>query len=97
MEPTFTPEVVFQQGPESAAIGICFIVAWLLFAVLGTALAIFLFARIFSKAGFNWAMAFIALIPGVGGLIMIIMLAFMDWPALKEQQALSNPVQSPPA
>ncbi|MHC4552660.1 MAG: hypothetical protein ACYSUT_07830 [Planctomycetota bacterium] len=87
----------FQQGPEGAAVGICFVVAYLLFALLGTALAIFLFSRIFSKAGFNWAMAFILLVPGVGGLVVMIMLAFMDWPALKELQALKGHAQAPSA
>ena len=97
MEPTFPTEVVIHQGPESAAIGICFVVAYLLFALLGTALAIFMFGRIFSKAGYSWAMAFIILVPVVGGFVVMIMLAFMDWPVLQELKAFKATAQpSPP-
>lgn len=96
MEQTFPSEVMIHQSPD-AAIGICFIVAYLLFALLGTALAIFMFGRIFSKAGYSWAMAFIVLVPVVGGFVVMIMLAFMDWPVLQQLRALQGTARTPSA
>jgi hypothetical protein len=49
---------------------------------------IFMLWRIFSKAGYNGAMSFLVLIPVVGGLIVFLVLAFGDWPALRELNML---------
>lgn len=38
--------------------------------------------RIFGKAGFTPWLALLLLIPGLGGLICIVILAFARWPAL---------------
>jgi hypothetical protein len=48
-----------------------------LFAV---ALPIFCFWRICEKAGYSGAMALLALIPGIGMIILILILAFGTWP-----------------
>lgn len=56
----------------------------LILAVL--AFAVFCWWRICSKAGYSGAMAFLLLIPGVGPLILILILAFGDWPALKNRE-----------
>ena len=42
---------------------------------------IFCFWRIFAKAGFNGAMALLCLIPGIGMIIVLCILAFGTWPA----------------
>ncbi|MBV9232634.1 MAG: hypothetical protein JO030_01215 [Candidatus Eremiobacteraeota bacterium] len=44
------------------------------------AFSIWLYWRIFAKAGYNGAMSLLNLIPGVGTLICIIVLAFGRWP-----------------
>ena len=54
--------------------------------IIGMALVIVVpFWRIFSKAGFPGALSLLMLIPLVN-LVMIFVLAFADWPALKEKQ-----------
>ena len=52
------------------------------------AFIIFLFWRIFAKAGYPGPMAFLLLIPGVGGLIVLCILAFGQWKVV--------PVAAPP-
>jgi len=48
------------------------------------ALFIWIFWKIFTKAGFNGALAFLNLVPGVGNLICILILAFSAWPVENE-------------
>ena len=50
-----------------------------------TAFFIFCLWRIFSKAGYSGAMALISLIPGLGPLICICILAFGNWPVLQNR------------
>jgi energy-converting hydrogenase Eha subunit B len=45
-----------------------------------TALTVWLFWRIFAKAGFNGALGLLCLIPSVGIIICIVILAFGTWP-----------------
>jgi uncharacterized membrane protein YhaH (DUF805 family) len=46
-----------------------------------TVLTVWLFWRIFAKAGFNGAMGLLCLIPSIGFLICIVILAFSAWPS----------------
>ncbi len=55
----------------------------LVFAI--TAFFIFCLWRIFSKAGYSGAMALLALIPGLGPIICLGILAFGQWPALRDR------------
>jgi uncharacterized membrane protein YhaH (DUF805 family) len=57
------------------------------------AFTIWVYWRIFVKAGYNGAMALLNLIPGIGQLICIIILAFGRWP-IEDQlaAALGQPV-----
>ncbi len=54
--------------------------------VLGiTVFFIFCLWRIFTKAGYSGAMALIALLPGLGPILCLGILAFGDWPALRNR------------
>lgn len=53
----------------------------LFFAV--SLLPLFLFWRIFSKAGFPGALSLLLLMPGFGLLVASIILATAEWPALR--------------
>lgn len=82
--------VLAQRGDDAAAAGILAAMAglWLVFALIGLAsMAFFLFCwwRIFEKAGFAGAFAFLFLVPGFGPLIVVLLLAFGEWPALKQR------------
>jgi len=63
---------------------------------------IWLYWRIFAKAGFSGALSLLNLIPGVGHLICLIILAFSRWPiedrlAMLERGAVSPvPPPAPP-
>jgi uncharacterized membrane protein YhaH (DUF805 family) len=59
----------------------------LLFLVIGLAVTVFviiLWWRIFSRAGYSGALSLLILIPGVGALIMLLILAFGEWPVRRE-------------
>ena len=70
------------DGDSAAAAGMLAGFACVYIAVLLVFIAFFIFClwRIFSKAGYNGAMALIALIPGLGSLICLCILAFGNWP-----------------
>jgi len=60
--------------------------AILVLAVLGLAFyafSIYCWWRIFSKAGYSGAMSLLMLLPGIGLFVMVLILAFGDWPALR--------------
>ena len=54
---------------------------WLVVILAMIIFPIFCFWRIFTRAGFNGAMALLCLIPGIGMIIVLCILAFGTWPA----------------
>lgn len=58
---------------------------YLIFVLAIMIFFVFCFWRIFTKAGYPGALALLALIPGLGGIIMICILAFGNWPVLKDR------------
>jgi hypothetical protein len=67
--------------PTAAMAGMmgAFGIVWLLVAVF----FIFLWFKIFSKAGFSGWLSLLLLVP-IANLVLIIWFAFADWPALKK-------------
>ena len=73
---------------------------YLLFIVIGIASLVFFFWmywRIFEKAGFSGALSFLNLIPGIGNLICLIILAFTEWPSQHNGGPMVQPQYMPPA
>jgi hypothetical protein len=63
------------------------------------AFSIWLYWRIFAKAGYNGALSLLNLVPGVGPLICVVILAFGRWPIedqLATLQAGGSFPSSPP-
>ena len=60
-------------------------VFWLILMLAFIAFPVFCFWRIFTKAGHNGALALLGLIPGIGMIVVLCILAFGDWPALKNR------------
>ena len=89
MEPT----VSFQTHHDGVALlgGCIGLVIWLAIIIL-TAL---IFCKIFSKAGYHWALGLIMLIP-IGNLVMLLVLAFGQWPIHRELEALRRSQMTPP-
>jgi hypothetical protein len=69
---------------------------FLIFILACVAFVIFLFWRIFSKAGMPGAMAFLLLIPAVGGLIVLCVLAFGQWKVVPLSSVVVAPPSYPP-
>ena len=65
-----------------AALSIIMILVVLVIALAVTAVMIFLWWRVFSKAGYSGALGLLTLVP-FGCLIMLCILAFSRWPILK--------------
>ncbi|HEY6325315.1 MAG TPA: hypothetical protein VIW73_02215 [Candidatus Cybelea sp.] len=69
--------------------------------IVAIAFTIWVYWRIFAKAGFNGALSRLNFVPGVGQLICMIILAFGRWPIEDQLAALqargSGPPSPPPA
>lgn len=70
------------EDDSAAAAGLLagFACVYIVVVVVITAFFIFCLWRIFVKAGYSGAMALIALIPALGPLICLCILAFGNWP-----------------
>ncbi len=79
-------------GPE---LGIAPVTIMVLAGIAGlmgltvTIITVIAFCKIFAKAGYCWALGLLILVP-LGNLIMVLVLAFSDWPILKEMRALKQ-------
>ena len=60
------------------------------------AFSIWVYWRIFAKAGYNGALSLLNLVPGVGPLICMLILAFGRWPIEDELAALQYGRTTPP-
>ncbi len=55
----------------------------LFFGLIAAAIKALIFCKIFSKAGYSWALGLLILVP-IADIIMAFYLAFADWPVQKE-------------
>jgi uncharacterized membrane protein YhaH (DUF805 family) len=69
------------------AIVIAFLVAFIVLVIV--AIKLLICCKIFSKAGYSWALGLLMLIPIVN-IIMAFFLAFADWPVNKELRSLKK-------
>ena len=74
---------MFEIGPL-VSLGI---VAYAVAVVALLILPLFLFWRIFAKAGYSPALALFLLVPGLGWVIVTGILALDEWPVLKYRRA----------
>jgi hypothetical protein len=75
------------QSQQLAGAFLAYFAIAMIFGLAIFVLYIVCFWRIFSKAGFSGWMSLLSLIPGVGQLVIILILAFGEWPALRELNA----------
>ena len=61
--------------------------SFLLFALIGLVIAVAIYYVIIKKTGYNPWLSLLILIPGLGGLIILIMLVFTEWPIQRELRA----------
>ena len=65
---------------------------FLLFSIVGLLiilLMVWIYCRIFSKTGFCWALGLLMFVP-IANIIMLFVLAFADWPVLRELRQLKQ-------
>lgn len=86
-----------QQAAARVLAGMgAFFFVFVIFGFVVLAFMVFLFWRIFTKAGMSGALSLLILVPGVGGLIVICILAFADWKVVPVTAYNSLPPQYPP-
>ena len=66
------------------------------FGLVAVAIKTLIFCKIFSKAGFSWALGLLILVP-IANIIMAFYLAFADWPVQKEVRQLRQQPGKPQA
>jgi len=82
MQPVF----VHHHGPELILQAL--LIALVLLGVLvAIAIKLLIFCRIFSKAGYSWALGLLMVVP-IADIIMAFFLAFADWPIRRELRLL---------
>ena len=80
------------QAEEMAPVfGGCFV---LFFVLAFSILNLVVFCKIYARAGYPWAMGFLMLIPIVN-FIMMLILAFSEWPIQKQVKQLQQQLASP--
>ncbi len=83
-------------GPDGAFVVFLAIAIalFILIVLLITFLLVLSYCKMFKKAGYSWAWGLIWLIP-FGKIVLPLVLAFSDWPVLRELRKLKTP--PPPA
>ena len=71
-------------GPLAALFGGGMLIFGLIFLVI----LVGIYYLIIKKTGYNPLLSLLILIPGLGGLIIVIMLAFTEWPVQREVREL---------
>ena len=86
--------------PVSCCPGSVFFILLMIFlfyvSLIVLAVKALIFCKIFSKAGYSWALGFLILVP-IANIIMAFYLAFADWPVQKELRQLKQQSQKPQA
>ena len=79
---------MLEHGPEmTPVVTLLVIMIAVVAALIFIAIEILAFCKIFSKAGYCWAFGLLTLVP-FGALIMLLILAFADWPIRRELRTL---------
>ena len=73
-----------QIDPNIAPIfSIIFLVFMIPLVLIIVAVKILIFCKIFSRAGYSWALGLLMLVP-IANIVMLFVLAFAEWPVQRE-------------
>jgi hypothetical protein len=90
MEPAY-----LSHSPDAAPLFIALLTVLITFmALVIIAIKLLIFCKIFSKAGYSWALGLLMMIP-IANIIMAFFLAFADWPVCKELRRLKQQQNKP--
>ena len=88
---------LFQDYPDAVPVVIAiFAIFGIFLALIVVIIKVLIFCKIFSKAGYCWALGLLMLVPIVN-IIMPFVLAFADWPIQKELRLLKQQQEKPRA
>jgi len=73
--------LALRGGPGPAELILILFIAFIVLTF--TAIKVFSFCRIFSKAGYSWAFGLLMLLP-LSEVVIPLILALIDWPVCKE-------------
>ena len=83
--------------PDIAPVFFIFIMMFgIFFGLIAAAIKALIFCKIFSKAGYSWALGLLILVP-IANIIMAFYLAFADWPVQKQVRQLKQQQENPQA
>jgi hypothetical protein len=83
--------------PDMPGVFLMLLITFIFFvALIVAAIKVLIFCKIFSKAGYSWALGLLILVP-IANIIMAFYLAFADWPIRKELRLLKRQQQKPEA
>lgn len=89
-------EPCMPMGGHAAWVQIIPIFIFGCFAFLANAVWVIAFCKIYSRAGYPWAMGLLQLIPVVN-VVMLLILAFSEWPIQKQASQQPAPPQPQPS
>jgi len=85
----------FQNYSEAAPMFIVILAAFgILMGLIVVIITALIYCKIFSKAGYCWALGLLMLVP-IASIIMPFVLAFGDWPIQKELRLLKQQQEKP--
>jgi hypothetical protein len=85
----------FHHHPDAYPIFIGILIAFaILMSLIVLIIKILIYCKIFSKAGYCWALGLLMLVP-IANIIMPFVLAFGDWPVQKELRLLKQQQEKP--
>lgn len=78
------------QGTHVAPLFLILLIMFSFFVgLIALAIRALIFCKVFSKAGYGWALGLLSLVP-IANIIMAFYLAFADWPVQKELRQLKQ-------
>ncbi len=87
----------FQHYSEAAPVFVMILFAFgILMGLIVVIIKVVIFCKIFSKAGYCWALGLLMLVP-IANIIMPFILGFGDWPIQKEMRLLKQQQEKPEA
>ena len=82
-----------QFDPQIAPVfSIIFLIFMIPLVLIIVAVKILVFCKIFSKAGYSWALGLLMLVP-IANIIMLFVLAFAEWPIQRELRSYKQQSQ----
>jgi len=82
--------IIARHGPDATPVFVALLIMFGIFiSLIALAIKVLIFCKIFSNAGYCWALGLLILVP-IANIIMAFFLAFADWPVRKELRLLKQ-------